>query len=167
MSIHQLLRLIAKLYGTVHELESIEEFKGRPFTPDGHLVGSIGEVVAVYVYGVELVRCSTPVFDGTIQRDGSERTVEIKPTGRNSINVSEQKDGKYADYLIALRLDRREGFSEVYVGRFPEDLVKSRKMNTRGFVSISVKSLEKRNPSELPDGGRLFELNSLFPKPKL
>jgi hypothetical protein len=35
--------LIRQLYSVVVALE--EEFEGRKFTPDGHLVGSIGEVV--------------------------------------------------------------------------------------------------------------------------
>jgi hypothetical protein len=40
--------LIRQLYSVVAALEE-EEFEGRKFTPDGHLVGSIGEVVAAYV----------------------------------------------------------------------------------------------------------------------
>jgi len=35
---------VAKIYEAVEELR--QEFPGRPFTPDGHLVGSIGEVIA-------------------------------------------------------------------------------------------------------------------------
>jgi hypothetical protein len=164
MSIRELPRLIAKLYETVLELESLEEFKGRPFTPDGHLVGSIGEVVAAYVYGVRLERCSNPGFDGKLE-DG--RTVEIKLTGRDSVDISETTTGEYAACLICLKLDHRIGFREVYAGRFPEDIVRERKMGKRGFASFTIKSLEKRNPSELPDSGRLLELNSLFPKSKL
>lgn len=38
--------LIRQLYRVVSDLET--EFQGRKFTPDGHLVGSIGEVVASY-----------------------------------------------------------------------------------------------------------------------
>ncbi|MGL5504982.1 MAG: DUF6998 domain-containing protein, partial [Aeromonas veronii] len=34
-------RLVQQLYSTVEELE--EMFPGRLFTPDGHMVGSIGE----------------------------------------------------------------------------------------------------------------------------
>jgi hypothetical protein len=35
---------VAVIYRAVQELE--ERYPGRKFTPDGHLVGSIGEVVA-------------------------------------------------------------------------------------------------------------------------
>lgn len=39
--------LIGDLLKTTQRLNSL--FEGRPFTPDGHLVGSIGEVVAEYI----------------------------------------------------------------------------------------------------------------------
>ena len=41
---------VQKLIGIVNELEA--DFPGRHFTLDGHLVGSIGEVMAAYYYGV-------------------------------------------------------------------------------------------------------------------
>ena len=45
---------VQKLVEIVAELEA--EFPGRHFTLDGHLVGSIGEVMAAYYYGIELYR---------------------------------------------------------------------------------------------------------------
>jgi len=36
--------LVGRLYEIVSELEAL--FPGRHFTPDGHLVGSLGEVMA-------------------------------------------------------------------------------------------------------------------------
>ena len=41
---------VQKLIGIVNELEV--DFPGRHFTLDGHLVGSIGEVMAAYYYKV-------------------------------------------------------------------------------------------------------------------
>jgi hypothetical protein len=38
----QLPEAVSRIYEAVEELK--REFPGRPFTPDGHLVGSIGEV---------------------------------------------------------------------------------------------------------------------------
>ena len=49
--------LIRDLYAIVSKLESI--FPGRHFTPDGHLVGSIGEALANTYYAIELCRAST------------------------------------------------------------------------------------------------------------
>ena len=43
---------VHKMIEIVKELET--EFPGRHFTLDGHLVGSIGEVMAAYYYGIEL-----------------------------------------------------------------------------------------------------------------
>jgi hypothetical protein len=40
--------LIAQLYQIVRALNKL--FPDRPFTPDGHLVGSIGEVIAADTY---------------------------------------------------------------------------------------------------------------------
>lgn len=53
---------VQKLVEIVAELEA--EFPGRHFTLDGHLVGSIGEVMAAYYYGIELYRASAEIHDG-------------------------------------------------------------------------------------------------------
>lgn len=45
--------LIRQLYGVVSELEDL--FPGRKFTPDGHLVGSIGEVVGGDAYNFTII----------------------------------------------------------------------------------------------------------------
>jgi hypothetical protein len=45
---HNIPELIGQLFKTVRALNEI--FPDRPFTPDGHLVGSIGEVVAAETY---------------------------------------------------------------------------------------------------------------------
>ena len=52
MSEDKIPRIITKLYALVDELEAL--FPDRKFTPDGHLVGSIGEVVAKYFYNLDL-----------------------------------------------------------------------------------------------------------------
>ena len=44
--------LIRSIYRVVDELESM--FPGRHFTPDGHMVGGIGEAIAKHYYGVNL-----------------------------------------------------------------------------------------------------------------
>jgi hypothetical protein len=60
--------LIRGLYRVVSELE--KEFEGRKFTPDGHLVGSIGEVVAAYAFGL---RCSPHPMRFTMLRQRMAR----------------------------------------------------------------------------------------------
>lgn len=41
---------IRKIYAVVAELSAL--FPGRRFTPDGHMVGSLGEAIAAIDYGV-------------------------------------------------------------------------------------------------------------------
>lgn len=53
---------VQKLIEIVKELE--DDFPGRHFTLDGHLVGSIGEVMAAYYYGIELYKASEKGYDG-------------------------------------------------------------------------------------------------------
>ena len=56
-------RLIKNLYSTVKELENM--FPGRHFTPDGHMVGSIGECLVADAYDLELMTASNKGFDAT------------------------------------------------------------------------------------------------------
>ncbi len=84
---------------------------GRHFTLDGHLVGSIGEVMAAYYYGIELYKASAQVHDGIV--DGRE--VQIKITQQDDIVINEEPE-----YLLALYLTKKGGVYEVYNGRGKE-----------------------------------------------
>lgn len=98
---------IIELLSIVGELEAT--FEGRLFTLDGHLVGSIGEVMAVYYYGIALYPPSAPTHDG-IAPDGRE--VQIKITQQDRIVINEEPS-----YLIVLHLNRKTGeISEIYNG---------------------------------------------------
>lgn len=96
---------VRQLVTIVEELEN--EFPGRRFTLDGHLVGSIGEVMAAYYYGIELYKASTPKHDGIV--DGRE--VQIKITQQDNIVINAEPD-----YLIVLYLTRDGSVYEVYNG---------------------------------------------------
>ena len=78
---------------------------------DGHLVGSIGEVMAAYYYGIELYKASAQVHDGIV--DGRE--VQIKITQQDDIVINEEPE-----YLLALYLTKKGGVYEVYNGRGKE-----------------------------------------------
>lgn len=64
--------LLGHLYGIVNRLEAL--FPERKFTPDGHLVGSIGEALAAHVCLIDLrlMQASAPEHDATIQ-DGERK----------------------------------------------------------------------------------------------
>jgi hypothetical protein len=53
--------LVERLYAIVDKLQTL--FPGRPFTPDGHMVGSLGEVLAARRYGLKLLPASAERHD--------------------------------------------------------------------------------------------------------
>ncbi len=150
--------LIGQLFKTVQCLNKI--FPDRPFTPDGHLVGSIGEVVAAFTYGLELEKCSNEGFDAKTD-DG--RTVEIKLTGGSSVSVS--SEGQPPDLLVVFHLNKSVGFTEVHNGRFPTDLWQRKVASKRKVKSLTVNELKARNQSLLPQRHPLEKLNALFAAP--
>jgi hypothetical protein len=145
--------LIGALFSIVSELNRISN---RPFTPDGHLVGSIGEVVAADTYDLILEKCSNEGFDAKT-RDG--RTVEIKLTGGTSVSIS--SEATPPDILIVLKLDSRKGFTEIYNGPFPHEIWTNKNANKRKVKSLTFKNLSN-NPSLLTQVHSLEELNILF-----
>lgn len=78
----QLPAAVAKIYEAVAELEA--RYPERKFTPDGHLVGSIGEVIAAEALGLTLHPASYPGHDA-FDADGD---VQIKMTGRTGRSVA-------------------------------------------------------------------------------
>src|SRR6056297_3707696 len=71
----EVARYLDELYEAAEGLEKL--FPGRKFTLDGHLVGSVGEVVAAYIFDLELNPASTQGHDA-MTRNG--KNVEIKLT---------------------------------------------------------------------------------------
>jgi len=131
--IDQVPRLLRSLYGVVDELEAL--FPGRPFTPDGHLVGSLGEVWAAHLYGLELLSPSEPTHDAKAS-DG--RRVQIKATQRAAIGLREMPE-----HLLVLRLNRDSGPEEVYNGPGRKPWLGSRKRQSNGQRSISLVRLRE------------------------
>jgi hypothetical protein len=76
--------LISELFDTCRLLS---ERSGRPVSPDGHLVGSLGEIFAAETLGLKLMPPSNRGFDAT--GPGGEK-IEIKTTTRNSISLSNE-----------------------------------------------------------------------------
>jgi hypothetical protein len=105
-SLDDLPALLSDLYRIVERLETMAP--GRKFTPDGHLVGSIGEAVAAYAYGLELLPASVKQHDA---QTPSGKYVQIKLTQGQSVALSYD-----CEHLLVLQLDRRKGFVEVYNG---------------------------------------------------
>ena len=123
--------LVRRLYALVAEFEKL--FPGRAFTPDGHLVGSIGEVIAAYEYELSLHAPSNHTHDA-ISIDG--RQIEIKATQGKSVALRAEPE-----HLIVLHLDKEGKTTEVFNG--PGDLVWSQcgAMQKNGQRPISVTKL--------------------------
>ena len=152
--------LIGDLLKTTQRLNTL--FEGRPFAPDGHLVGSIGEVVAEYIYDLKLQPTGTPQLDAHTH-DG--RSVQIKLTGEKGrsfgLRWSSQLKVAHADLLIGLKLSE-SGFAEIYNGPFPKDLLEGRRDRSNGQVSVPTSKLVARNPSLLPAVNSFASINRWF-----
>ena len=122
---------IKELYKITNELGS--SYPGRKFTIDGHLVGSIGEVIVAEHYGLELLRNSTETHDA-VSTEG--KYIQIKATQINRIAISSEPD-----YLIVIKLFSDGTWEEVYNG--PGKLVweNAGKMQKNGQRPISLSKL--------------------------
>jgi hypothetical protein len=96
---------VTAIYRAVRELEAM--YPDRKFTPDGHLVGSIGEVIAAEALGLTLYKSSHPGHDAF----DAKGDVQIKMTGGKSISL-------YATCarLVVLRIVSPETAEIVYDG---------------------------------------------------
>ena len=79
--------LLGNLYCIVARLEAL--FPGRKFTPDGHLVGSIGEAMAAHMFDLHLLSAAEPQHDATTANDQTRVQIKLtqgkraSPSGRN------------------------------------------------------------------------------------
>ena len=107
-AVQEATMLIRQIYGIVDRLEGL--FPGRHFTPDGHMVGSIGEVLAAARYGLELLPASAPLHDG---RTADGKLVQVKATQSNRIAF---RGAESPEHLIVLSLNSDGTATEEYNG---------------------------------------------------
>lgn len=100
--------LIRQIYQIVDRLEAL--FPGRHFTPDGHMVGSIGEVLAAARYSLDLLPASAPLHDA---RAADGKLVQIKATQSDRIAF---RGAEAPEHLIVLSLNRDGTATEEYNG---------------------------------------------------
>lgn len=142
-------RLITRLYSLVAELEAAAP--GRSFTPDGHLLGSIGEVIAATRYGLELTTASTKGIDAHTA-DGIP--VEIKATTRGTIALRGEEPVCPELHLIALLIQKDGSAIEVFNGPAAPVWANAGPVQSNGQRRISLSAL-KRLQAEIPDQARI------------
>jgi hypothetical protein len=98
--------LVKQLYSTVSELESM--FPGRHFTPDGHMVGSLGECLVADAFGLELLTASNKGFDAIGPKG---RKIEIKATQSKSVAFRSEPE-----HAIIIKILPNGTFEEAYNG---------------------------------------------------
>lgn len=102
-------RLIPQLYALVKQLEAAAP--GRSFAPDGHLLGSIGEVIAAARYRLTLTTASTKGIDAHTA-DG--RAVEVKATAGRTVALRGLEPA--AEVLVVLQISPDGAAVEIYNG---------------------------------------------------
>ena len=132
-NIDQIPSLIQELYSIVSKLELA--YEGRKFTLDGHLVGSIGEVLVSYYYDLELLPASAERHDARA-KDG--KLVQIKATQGSSVGLRSEPE-----YLIVIKILPDGGIKEVYNGPGINAWTRAGKMQKNGQRAISVGTLKK------------------------
>ena len=126
--------ILKSIYAAARELEAM--FPGRHFTPDGHMVGSIGEALGGYFYGIKLYKASNTKHDG--ECDGKE--VQIKATQRDRIALS-----SCPEHLLVLSLSENGTFKEEYngPGELVWKLVSHKPIPRNGQYQIALSTVRK------------------------
>jgi len=140
-SIDEIPGLIQNIYGIVSRLEEL--FPGRRFTPDGHLVGTIGEVLAAHRYDLQLFVASAQGHDAR-SRDG--KLVQVKATQGNAVALRSEPA-----HLIVLTILRDGSPEEVYNGPGSPAWMASGRMQKNGQRPVSLSTLRKLMASVAPD----------------
>lgn len=136
--------LLDSLYGSVERLEAL--FPGRKFTLDGHLVGSVGEVIAAYMFGLDLNPASTMAHDGLCP---ARRRVEIKFTQGRTVAIRHEPD-----HLLVLHRARNAHVRIVYNGPGNLPWCAAGAVQSNGQRPISLATLARLD-ADVPDVERL------------
>ena len=123
---------VARIYQATEDLEKL--YPGRRFTPDGHLVGSIWEVIAAEELGLTLYPMSRAGHDAY----DANGEVQIKMTAGNDVAM-------YAncERLVVLRVVSPEEAEIVYDGSGEAAWSNARKAGKNGQRVVSLTRLRQ------------------------
>lgn len=135
---------VQNLVGQILKLSSqLTDLTKRPFTPDGHMVGSIGEVYAQEYYGIKLHPPSHKGHDGKWK----DKEVQVKATQRKSVVLK-----GVSELLLVFKINPDGSFEEIYNGdgKRPWEVLSHRKATRAGEISISLDRLRELNGTVAP-----------------
>lgn len=121
---------VAELYRAI---EKLQKTYGRKFTLDGHVLGSIGEVVAQETFGFELMPMSARAHDAHCKVRGA---VQVKITGGMSIAMRQN-----CNHLVVLKVVSSEEAEVIYDGPGDPAWQAAGKMQSNGQRAISLSKL--------------------------
>jgi hypothetical protein len=124
---------VATIYLAVDALQ--KKYPHRKFTPDGHMVGSIGEVVAAEALGLTLHPSSHECHDA---HDGNGGNVQIKMTSRKSVSMYSE-----CERLVVLQVVSPSEAEIVYDGPGKGPWEQAGPMAKNGQRSISLSKLRR------------------------
>jgi hypothetical protein len=137
------VEIIRAIYAHVEELEKLT---GRRFTPDGHMVGSLGEVWAKWMYDLELLPHSQELHDA---RSKTGIHVQVKATQGRQVPITGEPE-----HLIVLRLFKNGAAEEVYNGPGALAWAKAGKIGKNGQRPLSLSTL-RTLMNDVPESSRL------------
>lgn len=126
---------ITELFNITKELEKL--YPGRKFTIDGHLVGSIGEVLVADKFNLTLLPNSTKTHDAV---DNEGKYYQIKTTQTNRISLSSEPI-----MLIVVKLNPDGSWDVIYNGPGKPVWDNSGKMQKNGQRPISLSKIKKND----------------------
>lgn len=129
-----LTQKIRDLYAITEELEDM--FPGSKFTPDGHMVVSIGEVLVADKYGLDLLDSSEKTHNART-KDG-KILVQIKTTQTSRIAISSKPQ-----HLIVIRIFDTGEWEEIYNGPGDVPWQNAGNVQKNGQRSLSLTKLRK------------------------
>ncbi len=129
-----LTQKIRDLYAITEDLEDM--FPGSKFTPDGHMVGSIGEVLVADKYGLDLLENNAKTHDA--QTKDGKIMVQIKTTQTSRIALSSKPQ-----HLIAIRIFDTGEWQEIYNGPGAVPWENAGNPQKNGQRSLSITKLTK------------------------
>lgn len=127
---------VKDIYIAVERLRRV--FPGRKFTPDGRMLGDIGEAIAAMLYKIDLDEKSQKDWDGCWNdRAGNKRRVQIRATQGETTYL---KKPPFPGTLLIFKIDKEKHgeYKMVYNGNIGMvwNKIKNQKSKT-----ISIKEL--------------------------